>query len=77
MHGLVRDLDASSGYWAYDACTMMTLRKSLRRGSARLNHSLSLRERDQMLIPLAQWAVQRDEQIEPLGMPTSVAEFLE
>lgn len=56
---------------------MMTLRKSLRRGSARLNHSLSLRERDQMLIPPAQWAVQRDEQIEPLGMPTSVAEFLE
>ena len=31
-----------------------------------LDHSLSFRERDQMLIPPAQWAVQRDEQVELL-----------
>ncbi|MCB2071152.1 MAG: Tn3 family transposase, partial [Ottowia sp.] len=76
-HGLVRDLDPRSGYRAYEACTMMSLRKSLRRGSVWLDHSLSFRERDQMLIPPAQWSVQRDEQIELLGMPTSAAEFLE
>ena len=56
---------------------MMSLRKSLRRGSVWLDHSLSFRERDQMLIPPEQWAVQRDEQIELLGMPASAAEFLE
>ena len=56
---------------------MMSLRKSLRRGSVWLDHSLSFRERDQMLIPPAQWAVQRDEEIELLGMPSSAAEFLE
>jgi len=56
---------------------MVSLRKSLRRGSVWLHHSLSFRERDQMLIPPAQWAVQRDEQVELLGMPTSAAEFLE
>jgi len=76
-HGLVRDLDPRSGYRAYEACTMMSLRKSLRRGSVWLDHSLSFRERDQMLIPPAQWAVQRDEQVELLGMPTSATEFLE
>ena len=76
-YGLVRDLDPRSGYRAYEACTMMSLRKSLRRGSVWLDHSLSFRERDQMLIPPEQWAVQRDEQIELLAMPTSAAEFLE
>ena len=76
-HGLVRDLDPRSGFRAYEACTMMSLRKSLRRGSVWLDHSLSFRERDQMLIPLADWAVQRDEQAELLGMPKSAADFLE
>lgn len=76
-HALVRDLDPRSGYRAYEACTMLSLRKSLRRGSVWLDHSLSFRERDQMLIPPAQWAVQRDEQVELLGMPKSAPEFLE
>jgi len=76
-HGLVRDLDPRSGFRAFEACTMMSLRKSLRRGSVWLDHSLSFRERDQMLIPPADWAVQRDEQVELLGMPKSAAEFLE
>jgi hypothetical protein len=55
-HGLVRDLDPRSGFRAFEACTMMSLRKSLRRGSVWLDHSLSFRERDQMLIPPADWA---------------------
>jgi TnpA family transposase len=76
-HGLVRDLDPRSGYRANEACTMMSMRKSLRRGSVWLDHSLSFRERDQMLIPPALRSVQRDEQVELLGMPTSAAEFLE
>ena len=54
-HGLVRDLDPRSGFRAFEACTMMSLRKSLRRGSVWLDHSLSFRERDQMLIPPADW----------------------
>ena len=56
---------------------MMSLRKSLRRGSVWLDHSLSFRERDQMLIPPSDWAVHRDEQVELLGMPKSAADFLE
>ena len=55
---------------------MMSLRKSLRRGSVWIDHSLSCRERDQMLIPPADWAVQRDQHVELLGMPKTAAEFL-
>ncbi|MFX6036026.1 hypothetical protein ABTE74_21820, partial [Acinetobacter baumannii] len=40
-HGLVRDQDPRTGYRAYEACTMVSLRKSLRRGSVWLHHSLS------------------------------------
>ena len=76
-HGLVRDLDSRSGFRAFEACTMMSLRKSLRRGSVWIDHSLSFRERDQMLIPPADWAVQRDQHVELLGMPKTAAEFLE
>ena len=56
---------------------MMSLRKSLRRGSVWIDHSLSHRERDQMLIPPAQWAIQRDQQVDLLGMPKSAKPFLE
>ena len=56
---------------------MLSLRKSLRRGSVWLDHSLSFRERDQMLIPPADLAVQRDEQVELLGMSKSAADFPE
>ena len=52
-HGLVHDLDPRSGFRAFEACTMMSVRKSLRRGSLWIDHSLSFRERDQMLIPPA------------------------
>ena len=76
-HSLVRDLDTRSWFRAFEACTMVSLRKSLRRGGGWLHHSLSFRQRDQMLIPPADWAVQRDGQVGLRGMPKSAAEFLE
>jgi TnpA family transposase len=76
-HGLVHDLDPRSGFRAFEACTMMSLRRSLRRGSVWIEHSLSYRQRDQMLIPVAEWAVQRDRHVDLLGMPKTAREFLE
>lgn len=76
-HGLVHDLDPRSGMRAFEACTMMSLRKSLRRGSVWIDHSLSFRERDQMLIPPSEWAVHRDQHTELLGLPKSASLFLE
>ncbi|MDM0050627.1 Tn3 family transposase [Variovorax sp. J22R115] len=76
-YGLVHDLDPRSSLRALEACTMMSLRKSLRRGSVWIDHSLSYRERDQMLIPPAHWESQREQHVELLGMPKSPREFLE
>ncbi|MBS0454250.1 MAG: Tn3 family transposase [Proteobacteria bacterium] len=76
-HGLVHDLDPRSGFRAFEASTMMSLRKSLRRGSVWIDHSLSYRERDQMLIPPADWATQRDQHVDLLGMPKTARKFLE
>ncbi|MDR6539703.1 hypothetical protein [Variovorax soli] len=67
-HGLVHDLDPRAGLRALEACTMMSLRKSLRRGSVWIDHSLSYRERDQMLIPPDQWESQREQHVELLGI---------
>ena len=45
---------------ALEASAIMGLRKGLRGGSVWINHSLSFRERDQLLIPPAQWESNRD-----------------
>jgi hypothetical protein len=76
-HGLVHDLDPRSGFRAFEACTMMSLRKSLRRGSVWIDHSFSYRERDQILMPPEEWAAQRDQHVDLLGMPKTAEEFLE
>ncbi|MEO7114220.1 MAG: Tn3 family transposase, partial [Caldimonas sp.] len=75
-HELVHDLDPRSGFRAFEACTMMSLRKSLRRGSVWIDHSLRCRERDQMLIPSKDWAAQRVQHMSLLGMPKTAREFL-
>lgn len=76
-HGLVHDLDPRSSLRALETCTMMSLRKSLRRGSVWIDRSLSYRERDQMLISPTHWESQREQHVELLGMPKSPREFLE
>ena len=76
-HGLVRDLDPRSSYRAFEACTMMSVRKSLRRGSVWIDHSLSFRARDHLLIPPDEWAAQREHHIALLGVPASARDFLE
>jgi hypothetical protein len=48
---LVGDADRKRTFHALEASTMQGLRRRLRRGSVWVDHSLSYRERDQMLIP--------------------------
>ncbi len=61
----------------FEACTMMSLRTSLRRGSVWLDHSLSFRERDQILIPPGGLGGAAGRAGRVGGMPKSAAEFLE
>ena len=74
---LVHGADPKTAWRAFEASTMMALRKSVRRGSVWVDHSLSFRERDQMLIPPQQWALHRKEYIAQLGVPETAFEFLQ
>jgi len=70
-HDLVRDVDPRFGLQAFAACTMMSLRKSLRNGRVWIDHSLSFRSREQMLISPAEWARDRNAYLSLLGMPAT------
>nr|WP_240746015.1 DUF4158 domain-containing protein [Cupriavidus oxalaticus] len=62
---------------ALEAAAITSLRKDLRRGSVWINHSLSFRERDQMLIPPSDWESERDRHLSLLGLPAAADPFLE
>ncbi|CAN7753559.1 Tn3 family transposase [Cupriavidus necator] len=62
---------------ALEAAAITSLRKDLRRGSVWINHSLSFRERDQMLIPPSDWESERGRHLSLLGLPATADPFLE
>lgn len=74
---LVDDPDRKKALKAMEACAMVGLRKSLRRGSVWIDHSFSYRERDQMLIAPTDWAKDRERHLSILGMPADADTFLE
>lgn len=74
---LVHDEDRKRGLQAFAACTMMAMRKSLRSGKLWIDHSLSFRERDQVLIPADEWARERDKLIATLGFGSSADSLLD
>ncbi|MDN7631626.1 Tn3 family transposase [Burkholderia cenocepacia] len=74
---MVEGEDRTRALRALEAAAITGLRKGLRRGSVWISHSLSFRERDQLLIPPAQWASERDRHLSSLGLPSSADPFLE
>lgn len=74
---LVDDPDRQKALKAMEACAMVGLRKSLRRGSVWIDHSFSYRERDQMLIPPVDWGADRERHLSILGLPAEADAFLE
>ena len=74
---LVSDLDPQSRYRAFEASTMMALRKSLRRGSAWVNHSISFRARESMLLADHDWTTSKELHHQILGLPAQAMTFLE
>jgi TnpA family transposase len=66
---VVHDLDSKSGLRAFEACTMMSLRRSLRRGSAWVDHSITYRARSAMLLSLDEWSNTKAEHLQILGLP--------
>lgn len=74
---LVDDPDRSRALRALEACAMMGLTRSLRRGSVWINHSLSFRDKDLMLIPSAEWERDRERLLSALKVPLDPNAFLE
>ncbi|MPW18135.1 Tn3 family transposase [Paraburkholderia sp. CNPSo 3157] len=74
---LVQGDDRARALRALEASAITGLRKGLRRGSVWIDHSLSFRERDQLLIPPAQWESERDRYLASLGLPATAEPFLE
>lgn len=75
----VHDADPKSGLQAFAACPMMSPRKSLRSGKVWIDHSLSFRQRDQMLISPQEWARECDKYIALLGFrlfPTTLILYI-
>ncbi len=56
---------------------MMALRKSLRRGSAWVNHSISFRARESLLLAGADWSRTTELHHQILGLPDQAMAFLE
>lgn len=74
---LVHDADRKRGLKAFAACTMLSLRKGLRGGRVWLDHSLSFRERDQMLIPRDEWERDKSRMLALLKLPATAGEYVE
>ncbi|MEJ8852337.1 Tn3 family transposase [Variovorax rhizosphaerae] len=75
-NAIVNDLDAQSRFRSFEASTMMALRKSLRRGSAWVNHSITFRARESLLIAESDWASTKEQHYQLLGLPMQAMEFL-
>ena len=56
---------------------MMALRKSLRRGSAWVNHAISFRARESMLMADTDWSHSKEFHHQILGLPDQARAFLE
>lgn len=73
---LMESDDRKRAMKALEVSAVLSLRKGLRRGSVWINHSLSFREREQMLIPQSEWARDKAEYLSALNLPAEADTFL-
>ena len=73
---IVNDLDPQSRYRAFEASTMMALRKNLRRGSAWVNHSIGFAPASRCCWQVPTGAARRKLHHQILGLPDRAMAFL-
>ena len=61
---------------AFEAETLLNLRKGFRRGSCRVDYSNPFPDRDHLLIPAADWEKQKRRHYGLLRLPTNVDDYL-
>lgn len=74
---LVKDQqDRERALRAFEAETLLNLRKSFRRGSCWVDYSDTFRDRDHLLIPAAEWEKNKRRHYGLLRLPSNVDDFL-
>ena len=73
---LVEDSDRGHAFRALEAATLLGLHKSVRRGSVWIDHSLSYRRRDKLLISAEQWPNERARHLTQLQLPAEPDKLL-
>jgi TnpA family transposase len=74
---LIADPDRKEARYAFEAATLLLLRRSLRNGSVWVDHSLMYRSRDELFIAPGQWERQRSQHYRRLGLPQRPSRFID
>ena len=72
---LVDTPDRQRALRAFEAATLLALRKALRNGSCWIAHSLAFRQRNEILIPDVEWASQHLKFYRHLGLPLQATRY--
>ena len=75
-HDLLQDPDRTKAFAALKASTMLAVRQGLRGGRLWVDHSWDFRNREDLLIPPAQWKKERQRLISALSLTTDPQKFL-
>ncbi len=75
-HDLLQGCDRARALRAFEAATLVEMRKALRNGSLWVASSLSYRKRDQMLISANQWRANKERYYEHLAVPTQPGSYM-
>ncbi|MBV9118817.1 MAG: Tn3 family transposase, partial [Acetobacteraceae bacterium] len=75
--GLIDQPDRAAALQSYQAATVMLLKRSLRNGSASVEHSLTHRAPEDRLIPAQTWERERARLVHSLSVPASGQSYLE
>jgi hypothetical protein len=72
---LIDGVDRQRALRAFEAATLLALRKALRNGAIWVAHSLAYRQRTVLLIPDAEWETQRRRWYTHLGVPMQATSY--
>jgi hypothetical protein len=75
-HDLLNDADRTKAFAALKASTMLAVRQGLRGGRLWIDHSWEFRNREDLLIPPAEWKKERQRLISALSLTTDPQKFL-
>ena len=75
-HDLLNDADRTKAFAALKASTMLAVRQGLRGGRLWIDHSWEFRNREDLLIPPAEWKKERQRLISALSLTTNPQKFL-